>query len=329
MTLTFLIPCYNAERYLQRCLDSILSGDIGDDVELLLVNDGSSDNTLSMLHQYERRHPENIRVIDKANGGWGSVVNMGVRLARGRYLKVVDADDMIDTSNLKTYLDTLRNNDVDCLVTGFTEVHESRRRTFSPHTNSVQRGSVAPIFILDDITNPAATFRTALLRDINLTIGDRYYSDIEFTTYPLPYLKKILTLPLTIYIYHRNNDGQSTSQNGYAAHYHDMNSLAFRMIAFYNSLPDGTQAACLRTIFDRIATTVEMSYKLMMSPEFAGRNENIKEELKSFDSKLKDLSPLFYRTMNKRKKHHIPYILFWRMTGINLLNSRNFVTGDR
>ena len=92
--LTFVVPCYNSESYMRRCIDSLLPG--GDDVEIIIVNDGSTDATWEIAAEYEANYPGIVRAVQKENGGHGSGVNTGIALASGKYFKVVDSDDWVD-----------------------------------------------------------------------------------------------------------------------------------------------------------------------------------------------------------------------------------------
>ena len=92
--LTIAIPCYNSQDYMRKCVDSLLIG--GDDVEILIINDGSQDRTAEIANEYEKNYPGIIRAIHKENGGHGSAVNAGMREARGLYFKVVDSDDWVN-----------------------------------------------------------------------------------------------------------------------------------------------------------------------------------------------------------------------------------------
>ena len=92
--ITFAVPCYNSESYMRRCIDSLLPG--GRDVEIILINDGSTDGTAAIADEYQILYPDIVRVVHKANGGHGSGVNKGLELAKGLYYKVVDSDDWLD-----------------------------------------------------------------------------------------------------------------------------------------------------------------------------------------------------------------------------------------
>ena len=123
-TLTFVVPAYNMETYLERCVESLLSATDNSDIEVLIVDDGSSDGTPELADMYERRWPGNVRAIHQVNKGHGGAVNTGIANATGMYVKVVDADDWVDTPSIDTLMGTLRvqrvaTDPVDMIVTNY------------------------------------------------------------------------------------------------------------------------------------------------------------------------------------------------------------------
>ena len=98
--LTVTIPAYNVEKYMDEVLPTFLEESILNKIEILIVNDGSKDGTSKKGKQYEQQYPAVIRLIDKENGGHGSTINKGIELATGKYFKVVDGDDWVDTHAL-------------------------------------------------------------------------------------------------------------------------------------------------------------------------------------------------------------------------------------
>ena len=104
--ISFAIPCYNSEEYMEKAIESILKG--GEDVEILIVNDGSKDSTPEIARKYVKEYPQTVRLIDKENGGHGSGVNKGLELATGLYYKVVDSDDWVDEESLKKVISKLK-----------------------------------------------------------------------------------------------------------------------------------------------------------------------------------------------------------------------------
>lgn len=105
--ITFAVPCYNSAAYMDKCIESLLTG--GEDIEIILVDDGSTkDDTPAICDRYAEQYPDIIRVIHQENGGHGEGVNQGIRNAAGRYYKVVDSDDWLDTDALTKVLNQLR-----------------------------------------------------------------------------------------------------------------------------------------------------------------------------------------------------------------------------
>ena len=92
--ITFTVPCYNSQDYMERCIESLLPG--GEDVEIIIVDDGSKDATGEIADYYERQYPGIVKAVHKENGGHGSGVNAGLKRASGMYFKVVDSDDWLD-----------------------------------------------------------------------------------------------------------------------------------------------------------------------------------------------------------------------------------------
>ena len=104
--LSVAVPCYNSQDYMENCIESLVRG--GEDMEIIIVNDGSKDNTESIAMSHKEKYPSIIKVISQENGGHGEAVNTGLKNATGEYFKVVDSDDWVDEEALSKVLKTLR-----------------------------------------------------------------------------------------------------------------------------------------------------------------------------------------------------------------------------
>ena len=122
--LTVVIPTYNMEKYLRKCLNSLIidDKDLLKSLEVLVINDGSQDSSSVIAHEYEQSYPEIFRVIDKENGNYGSCINRGLREATGKYIKILDADDSFDTKNFSVLLKNMASIDVDMFISDFSVV---------------------------------------------------------------------------------------------------------------------------------------------------------------------------------------------------------------
>ena len=120
--ISFIIPCYNSSSYMRHCIESILPG--GDDVEILIVNDGSNkDNTLEIAKEYEQKYPNICRTIDKENGGHGSTINKALEIATGKYFRPIDGDDWIKSENLSSFIKILNSTNSDAVISNFDEIY--------------------------------------------------------------------------------------------------------------------------------------------------------------------------------------------------------------
>lgn len=325
-TLTILVPCYNVAHCVRRCIDSMLAEAVLNDIEILLINDGSKDNTLEVLRDYEQRNPEVVRVIDKENGGWGTAINLGIREAKGKYVKEVDADDWVSTENLPSYIAFLKEHDIDYIATDYTEYFKADDH-YEHH--GYQQEIYNIIMSLNDFweKHPTAwdfpihaiTYRTQMLQECGLKVGDRYYGDIEYNLYPLPHVKTICVLPLNVTVYFRGSDEQSTSTAGYAKHFRDYAAMSQRITHFYLDAPVSLHPNLKHFIEDTVRGTIVRAYYLMMSPVYAGKVEKINDELKKYDQWLKGTNKYLYYECGKQRKHGISTIRLWRYTGINIL----------
>ena len=226
--ISFAIPCYNSQDYMERAIESILPG--GDEVEILIVNDGSSDRTSEIAHEYMEKYPGVVRVIDKENGGHGDAVNEGLGAARGKYFKVVDSDDWVDEEALCRILTLLRNLDdegeqIDMLISNF--VYE---KVGASHKKCVHYRNALPqdeIFRWDDmghfrmdqyILMHSVIYRTDLLKLIQLRLPKHtFYVDNIYVYYPLPHVRKIYYLDVDFYRYFIGRDDQSVNEKNMIA----------------------------------------------------------------------------------------------------------------
>ena len=124
--LTIVIPAYNMESLLPRCLDSICIEKVMDRVQVLIVNDGSKDKTLEIAQTYESRYPHYFTVVDKSNGNYGSCMNVGLSCAEGKYFRTLDADDWYDSKSYEKFVDELEKTDADMLLCERKEFYEAK-----------------------------------------------------------------------------------------------------------------------------------------------------------------------------------------------------------
>ncbi|MBE6692220.1 MAG: glycosyltransferase family 2 protein, partial [Ruminococcaceae bacterium] len=117
--ISFIIPSFNSERFLDKCLNSFISSEALDKLDIIIVNDGSTDNTPSIADKYASAYSGSIRVIHQENRGHGGAINAGCDAAVGKYLKVIDADDSVVTDNISFFVEKLESIDSDIVLTHY------------------------------------------------------------------------------------------------------------------------------------------------------------------------------------------------------------------
>lgn len=227
--LTFAVPCYNSQNYMERCVNSLLAG--GEDVEILIIDDGSTDRTGEIADDYAERYPNIVRAFHKENGGHGSGVNLGLESARGLLYKVVDSDDWLDEDALKKLLARIRqccrlkeqgvieeipdlficNYIYNHLDEGVTHVI-NYRNVFPAEKictwNDIKRFHVSQYLIMH-----ALIFRTEVLRRSGVVLPEHtFYVDNIFSYQPLPFVEKLYYMDENLYHYYLGREDQSVNE---------------------------------------------------------------------------------------------------------------------
>ncbi|GFZ32359.1 glycosyl transferase [Clostridium zeae] len=222
--LSVAIPCYNSQEYMRNCIESLLPG--GEKVELLIVNDGSSDNTAEIADEYAAKYPTIVKAIHQPNGGHGEAVNAGIRNASGLYFKVVDSDDWVNAEayeKILKVLDDLTENEtiIDMLISNFVyEKEGAKKKKVMKYENVLPEEKV---FTWDDIKRfrkgqyilmHSVIYRTQLLRECGLELPKHtFYVDNLFVYVPLEHVYKIYYINVDFYRYFIGRGDQSVNES--------------------------------------------------------------------------------------------------------------------
>ena len=222
--LSIAVPCYNSESYLDKCIKSLLAG--GDEVEIIIVDDGSTDSTPAMADNYQEQYPGIIKVIHQENGGHGEAVNTGLKNATGVYFKVVDSDDWVNEDAYKKILDRLEtlikeNKQVDMFISNFVyEKVGAKHKKVMHYHNSLPEEQV---FTWNDIRHMglnryflmhSVIFRTQVLIECGLKLpAHTFYVDNLFVFTPLPYVKVLYYMDVNFYRYYIGRSDQSVHES--------------------------------------------------------------------------------------------------------------------
>lgn len=327
--LSIIIPSYNMEGFLSRCLDSlILDGkDILTKTEVLIINDGSKDNTLKIAKGYEAKYPEIFKVIDKENGNYGSCVNRGLSEATGMYIKVLDADDWFDTKEYTKLIEKLASVDVDLVLHPFNII--------DANTESISLGYAANITedtplnfqeaSLQDVgvyTMHGVIYRRSFLRSImyHQTEGISY-TDTEWVYNPMPFVSTFCYINCNVYQYLLGREGQTMDNKVLVKSINQHITIAKSLIENCDkskgNVPEGSFSF----------STIERQIRLLAFKIF--RTSLLKQEKKDFNSKtlmefdefLIERRPFLFSELNDlviKKFLPIRYVSWWRHTGHRL-----------
>lgn len=221
--LTAAIPCYNSAAYMCHAIETLLSG--GDEIEIIIVNDGSSDDTQKIGEEYQQRYPNIIRVINQENGGHGEAVNTGLANAKGLYFKVVDSDDWVNERALRQVMDALKNliadgHSPDLFLANYVyEKADAKKKKVINYNWALPKDQ---IFTWDDMMHfkqsqnilmHSTIYRTKLLKDSGIQLPKHtFYVDNIFVYQPLPFVKTLYYMDVNLYRYFIGREDQSVNE---------------------------------------------------------------------------------------------------------------------
>ncbi len=246
--LSIAVPCYNSAAYMEHCIDTLLTG--GEDVEILIVNDGSTkDNTAEIADRYQEQYPTIVRAIHKENGGHGSGVNVGVENASGLYFKVVDSDDWVNTEVLQKILAKLREfsqmeQPVDMLLSNYTYEHvEDGKSHTVKYTGKMPENRVFGWEELgrfrpdQNILMHSVIYRTQMLRDSGTKLPHHcFYVDNIFVYEPLPYVRTLYYMNENFYCYFIGRSDQSVNEEVFIRQVDQQLRVTYHMLNVCNPM---------------------------------------------------------------------------------------------
>lgn len=304
--LTFSIAAYNVEKTLPTLMNSLLAINMLEQIEILVVNDGSKDNTLSIAKEYEKKYPECVRVIDKENGGHGSTINTGIACATGKYFRPIDGDDWIVPETGRLLIKRLHFVDSDIILMDYLKCYEKGSRFEKREDERISFGG-----LVDGTTYPfeevvsrtrimgyhSLIYRTDLLRENEIHLDEHcFYVDTELNLLPVPYVKAITYYAEPLYCYRYGAEGQSVNRENRKKHIKDSQIVVRRLLNFYkihstdlseqkrNYLVRGVRGICVWHF---------------RSLTYFRPSKAVKDKLRAFDSEIYGTSKEIYRAMVK------------------------------
>ena len=301
--LTITIPTYNVEKYLERCLISLTADkSILNDLEILVVNDGSKDNSLEVAKKYEKKYPDTIIVVDKENGGHGSTINVGMEKATGKYFRVLDSDDWFNVDDFPKYVKQLKKVNADMVLTNYRKEFVFNGKSelytyekFLDYDKIYEFDNFNLKEFGDDYFYLATiTYKTEVLRKANFKLDEKtFYVDTEYTSFPIPFVNTVIYLNYDIYRYYIGRIDQSVNLASYVRNrsHHDL--VVRKLVSFYES---GVLSKTKKEYMKKfLVLLLHTHYSIYCNMKV---KENAKRDIRSFDKFLKTTSTDLYEASN-------------------------------
>lgn len=296
--LSFAVPCYNSEAYMEKCIESLLPG--GKDIEILIVDDGSSDRTAEIADAYAAQYPDMIQAIHQPNGGHGAAVNTGLKHASGVYFKVVDSDDWLDRDSYLRVLKRLRtliklNTLPDMFLANYVYEKEGskhkavmRQKGF-PKEKMFSWDDVGHLFKGHYILMHSVIYRTQMLHDCGLQLPEHtFYVDNIYVYKPLPYVKNMYYMDVDLYRYYIGREDQSVNEQTMIRRIDQQIRVNKIMFADVNLLAVKDKK-CRRYMFNylEIVTTITVTLAILSgTKENLHKRDELWEYMKQTDRQL-------------------------------------------
>lgn len=307
-TLTFVVPAYNMTEYLERCVMSLIAAKRNDDIEVLIVDDGSSDGTLEMAQKFEARYPDIVRAIHQENKGHGGAVNTGIAAASGMYVKVVDADDWVGPESLEQVMAVLREEadstePIDMLVTNYVYDKVGKRNKHVVNFRHAMKAGerlawndLGHFGLAEYILMHALTYRTAVVRESGMQLPEHtFYVDFIYAYQPFPWVKTMKYLDTPFYHYFIGRDGQSVQTDVMIRRVDQLrlvNQCMVRATPERGTVPDGLYRYMIH--FLAIESSVASVFMILSrDPENYEKKKDMWDDIKAY-------SPTIYKDVRKK-----------------------------
>lgn len=264
--LSFIIPSYNCSAFLPKCIDSMLHPKLLDQLEIIVVNDGSTDNTALVAQEFVEKYPQAVRLINQENKGHGGALNTGCAAAQGKYLKVIDADDWVETDALPEFIAFLRACTCDVVLTHHytRDISTGEVRHWKSYPDvfgtayTLEQVMEQPQNFDRSLTFHGITYRTDFYQAQNIQLSEKvFYEDHEYATFTCCRATSVTCLDLFIYHYRIGDVQQSVSDTNQLKRLSHMETVLARFLTEYNNLPT---TAGGRAFFEMKAQGVLLAY---------------------------------------------------------------------
>lgn len=308
-TLTISIAAYNVERYLEQTLQSLSDPRYIHDLEVLIVDDGSTDKTGDIALEYQTRFPDTFIYVKKENGGHGSTINKGVELASGKYFRVIDGDDYVDQDEFHSFMQKLGHADQDLILTNLCAVNDRGIRRLDPAMLKNGKDVFDKVienrtYIVGDVSDTrifglsTMTVKTNLLKRSNLFITENcFYVDAEYVIWCIYLAKNFVFWDYRVYMYRKDDSNDnSVNKKNMLKNISMQEKVSANLLKLYRLFCDcGIRSNKRKLILKRIEISVGAAMRTYM---LLKDHKEAKGKIMSFDNRLKEADSEAYRDLS-------------------------------
>lgn len=311
--LSISIAAYNVASTLRECVEPFLQSKVLDSLDIMIVDDGSKDETAAIAKEYQDKYPNSIRLIQKENGGWGSTVNYGIQKAVGKYFKQLDGDDYYEPKALNKFVAYLSNQPSDMVIAPYI-TYDSETGAVITTENCNPGCEVRKCFPIKDINEfspfmHSLAIKTELLKNGDVKITEHcFYTDTEFVLKACNQAETVSFFDMPVYYYRRAAVGQSMSLDGFEKHYMEQYKVIEVSLDYLHT---DVKRPEIKKIYDKLLLgTCWWQYLIMF---YISATPEHKHNLIAFDKMLKEKAPNYYDQIHfgeldiLRKTHFIGY----------------------
>ncbi len=336
--LSIIVPSYNMEKYLPKCLDSLIvdDADMLNRLDVIVVNDGSKDHTSGIAHGFEAEYPGVFRVIDKANGNYGSCINAALPTVKGRFVKILDADDTYDTAAFGRYLNELAKlpPTVDMVMNDWVQVNARGDVTESksyPLPTDVPLGVEMCVRRKCEMAMYATAYRTALVKEIGYTqLEGISYTDTEWMYLPPAFAREMRYVKQPVYRYLLGRAGQTMEHATFVRNVWMLDKIFDRMLKQYDA---GSCSRASRPYLEfqlRRALSISLSLHLDASllPQFSAYAKRLRQMIATHGFLSTAVRSMTVFTRSPFCFHYVEFVLrypFWGCIVLPFVNKYSFI----
>lgn len=300
--LSVSVAAYNLGGMIDECLNSFVNSKAIDKVEIIVTDDGSKDDTPLRVQKYVDLYPDSVKLIKQPNAGPGSTVNSGIAHATGKYFRMVDGDDWVNTEIFTEFVNYLENCDDDAVFSDYDIFDDTAKKVIETKTRALV---VKKTLDINDCYKDlfyemhATTFKTAIFKDNGIVLDNGFYTDMEYLLLAMQYVKTVSYFDKSVYVYRIARAGQSVSAASMIKNNAQHVKVLERLADTFECNGTGYSFGVENYIAKRIADIADVQLKVLL---ISGDKKTQVPKIKRFIKELKMKRPKIYAYFKTAKK---------------------------